>query len=103
MPVKPPRQPRLVLSAVALMLLAGCGSVDNIGRRVGTAFTPYKVEVVQGNFVSREQVQALQTGMSREQVRQVLGTPLVTSLFHADTSHRVNGIALDVTTSHRLE
>jgi len=40
--------------------------------------------VVQGNFVSREQVEALQPGMSRQQVREVLGTPLVTSLFHAD-------------------
>jgi outer membrane protein assembly factor BamE len=48
------------------------------------AITPYKVEVVQGNFVSSEQVQALQPGMSRQQVREILGTPLVTSVFHAD-------------------
>jgi outer membrane protein assembly factor BamE len=82
--VKTTRQPRLVLAAVALALLAGCGSYDNIGRRVSTALTPYKVEVVQGNFVSREQVQALQPGMSRDQVKQILGTPLVTSLFHGD-------------------
>ncbi|XAH26332.1 outer membrane protein assembly factor BamE [Xylophilus sp. GW821-FHT01B05] len=46
--------------------------------------TPYKIEVVQGNFVSKEQAAALQTGMSRLQVREVLGTPLVTSIFHAD-------------------
>ncbi len=39
---------------------------------------------MQGNFVSREQVQALQPGMGRQQVRDILGTPLVTSLFHAD-------------------
>lgn len=45
---------------------------------------PYRPEVVQGNFVSREQVQALRAGMSRQMVREVLGTPLVTSLFHAD-------------------
>lgn len=49
-----------------------------------SAITPYKVEVVQGNFVSREQVEALQPGMSRQQVREILGTPLVTSVFHAD-------------------
>jgi outer membrane protein assembly factor BamE len=84
MPVKPLRQSRFLFATVAISLLAGCGSFDNIGRRVSTAFTPYKVEVVQGNFVSREQVQALQPGMSREQVKQVLGTPLVTSLFHGD-------------------
>lgn len=44
----------------------------------------YKPEVVQGNFVSREQVQALRAGMPRQAVRDVLGTPLVTSLFHGD-------------------
>jgi outer membrane protein assembly factor BamE len=44
----------------------------------------YKPEVVQGNFVSREQVQALRAGMPRQAVRDILGTPLVTSLFHAD-------------------
>jgi outer membrane protein assembly factor BamE len=87
MPAMSLRQSRVVLASVALTLLAGCGSFgsfDGVGRRVGTALTPYKVEVVQGNFISREQVQALQPGMTRDQVRQVLGTPLVTSLFHAD-------------------
>jgi outer membrane protein assembly factor BamE len=81
----PQRQSRLVLAAAAaLALLAGCGSVDTVSHRLANAITPYKVEVVQGNFISREQVEALQPGMNREQVRQVLGTPLVTSLFHAD-------------------
>jgi outer membrane protein assembly factor BamE len=51
---------------------------------VAGSITPYRVEVVQGNFVSREQVDALKPGMSRQQVRELLGTPLVTSLFHAD-------------------
>ncbi len=46
--------------------------------------TPYHIEVVQGNFVSSEQVQALRPGMTRNQVREILGTPLITSPFHAD-------------------
>lgn len=46
--------------------------------------TPYKVDVIQGNFVAKEQIEQLQTGMSRDQVKAVLGTPLMTSLFHAD-------------------
>jgi outer membrane protein assembly factor BamE len=74
---------RLALAAAAaLALLAGCGSFDSATHRFATSITPYRIEVVQGNFISREQVEALQKGMSREQVRQVLGTPLVTSLFH---------------------
>ena len=84
MPAMPSRQTLPVLAAAVLALLAGCGSVDSTGRRIATALTPYKIEVVQGNFVSKEQVEALRPGMSREQVRQVLGTPLVTDLFHAE-------------------
>jgi outer membrane protein assembly factor BamE len=80
----PLRQSRLVLAAAALALLAGCGSMSGASSRFLDSVTPYKVEVVQGNFVSREQVEALQKGMSTEQVRQILGTPLVTSLFHGE-------------------
>ena len=85
MPAMPLRQSRLVLAAAAaLLLLAGCGTVDGASRRITDAITPYRIEIVQGNFVSREQVEALQKGMSPEQVRQILGTPLVTSLFHGE-------------------
>ena len=85
MPAMPPRQTRPVLAAVAaVVLLAGCGSMQNVGRSVTSVISPYRVEVVQGNFVSKEQVEALQKGMSREQVRQILGTPLVSSVFHND-------------------
>ena len=81
----PLRTRRSVLVAAAILAaLAGCSTVDGASRSIANAITPYKVEVVQGNFISREQVEALQKGMSREQVRNVLGTPLVTSLFHSD-------------------
>ena len=84
MPAKPLRHSRLVLAAAAAVaLLAGCGALD-AGSRVTTALTPYRIEIVQGNFVSKEQVEALQKGMTRDQVRQILGTPLVTSLFHGE-------------------
>jgi outer membrane protein assembly factor BamE len=82
------RMPRLArqsaLLAAAGVALAGCGSFDSVGQRVAGLVTPYRVDVVQGNFVSREQVEALKPGMSRQQVRDVLGSPLVASLFHAD-------------------
>ena len=44
----------------------------------------YRHEVLQGNFISSEQAQALQPGMTRAQVRQILGTPLITDLFRSD-------------------
>ena len=42
----------------------------------------YVPEVVQGNFVSREQKEYLKPGLTRQQVKEVLGTPLVASIFH---------------------
>ena len=82
MPVKLPRKSRLVLAAVAAALVAGCGTFDDVSRTMTGALTPHKIEIVQGNFISKEQVEALQPRMSRQQVREILGTPLVTSLFH---------------------
>jgi outer membrane protein assembly factor BamE len=46
--------------------------------------TPYRIDIVQGNVVTREQAAQLRPGMSRLQVREIVGTPLVADLFHAD-------------------
>jgi len=73
-----------IRSCTALACLAIVSGCADTSQRVVGMVKPYRVEVVQGNFVSREQVQALQTGMSRQQVREILGTPLVTSLFHVN-------------------
>ena len=66
------------------VLLSGCETASRTASRTITALSPYRFDVVQGNFVSKEQVQMLQKGMSRRQVRDVLGTPLVASVFHAN-------------------
>ena len=81
---QPASIPRLAVALAAATLVAGCGTFNDASQRVAGLFTPYRVEIVQGNFISREQVEALKPGMSRQQVRDILGTPLVTSLFHAD-------------------
>jgi outer membrane protein assembly factor BamE len=91
-PVNPPRHPGLRVAGLALALAgllgaAGCTTVKNIGSSVSTLgglITPYKIDILQGNVVTAEQVQALQPGMPRDQVRNILGTPLLTSAFHAD-------------------
>jgi outer membrane protein assembly factor BamE len=46
--------------------------------------TPYRITVQQGNFVSQEMVTQLKQGMTREQVRFLLGTALLTDMFHED-------------------
>lgn len=47
-------------------------------------FSPYRVDVQQGNFVSREMLAQLKPGMTPEQVQFALGTPLLRDIFHAD-------------------
>jgi outer membrane protein assembly factor BamE len=47
-------------------------------------FSPYKPDVQQGNFVSQEMVAQLKEGMTPNQVVFLLGTPLLTDIFHAD-------------------
>jgi outer membrane protein assembly factor BamE len=85
MPAIPQRRHWLHVGAIAASLCLGaCSSVGDTTRGALTAITPYKVEVVQGNFVSKEQVAALKPGMSRQQVREVLGTSLLTDVFHGN-------------------
>ena len=67
-----------------VFLASGCGSLDKASNSVARMLEPYRMEIVQGNVVSREQVAALPKGASRAQVVAVLGTPLLTSVFHAD-------------------
>jgi outer membrane protein assembly factor BamE len=47
-------------------------------------FSPYRPDIQQGNFVSQEMLSQLKVGQTREQVRFLLGTPLLTDMFHAD-------------------
>jgi outer membrane protein assembly factor BamE len=76
----------LMASLSGLVLITGCGSaVDNTQRAwMNKVFQPYVPDVVQGNFISSEQYAKLAVGQSREQVRQILGTPLLASYFHAN-------------------
>jgi outer membrane protein assembly factor BamE len=79
--------PRGCASALILAVgavLSACSTVDDASRKLANSITPYKVEVVQGNFVSKEQVDALKPGMPRQQVKDILGTPLLQSVFHGD-------------------
>jgi len=68
------------LAAMAALLLASCGSA----RLPVPSITPYRIEIQQGNFVSQEMASQLKPGMSKDQVRFVMGTPLITDSFHAD-------------------
>mgnify|MGYP000252211351 CR=1 FL=1 len=72
----------ITLASLVTASLLGCQSRPKL--EVPNLIKPYKSEVVQGNFVSSEQVAALRAGMPRATVRNILGTPLLSSVFHAD-------------------
>jgi outer membrane protein assembly factor BamE len=75
---------RLALGA-ALCAAAtfGCTSLQSEGNLLGV-ITPYRIDIVQGNVVTKEQIALIKPGMSRTQVRDLLGSPMVTDVFHAD-------------------
>ena len=57
--------------AIACALVAGCAFV-------------HKIDVQQGNYVTEDAVAKLKTGMTKTEVRQTLGTPLLSDIFHAN-------------------
>ena len=76
----------IALLVMGAAILTGCSTkVDETQRTMmNSIFRPYVPDIVQGNFISSEQYAKLEVGMSREQVRQILGTPLLASYFHAN-------------------
>ncbi len=80
------KNPRLEAPAAAGTTAnqASSGVQTSKQRRLFGIFSPYRIDVQQGNFISQEMVNQLKPGMTEDQVRFVLGTPLLTDIFHAD-------------------
>lgn len=90
----------IVLLTGLVVALSGCSSTktpdqtasaDNSGVKVSGQnrglfgfLRPYRIDIQQGNFVSKEMVAQLRPGLTRDQVRFVLGTPLLNDIFHAN-------------------
>lgn len=82
----------LLASLPLLALLGGCSylptwdslpSLPSVtGEKVLGVLTPYRVEVVQGNVLTKEMVARVKPGMPKAQVRDLLGSPLLTDVFH---------------------
>ena len=68
------------LAVVPILLLLAACSTDKVTEKL----SPYKIDVQQGNVVTQEMVAKLKAGMTKSQVRFILGTPLITDVFHAD-------------------
>jgi len=64
---------RTALIAVGLLTVASLG-----------AGCVYRINIQQGNFLKQADVDAVQTGMTRSQVRYLLGTPMVADSFNKE-------------------
>jgi outer membrane protein assembly factor BamE len=72
-----------VLTAAALCV-AALGGCARSGAESSGLFSPYRIDLPQGNYITAEMLEKLRPGMTREQVRLVLGSPLLQPLFRAD-------------------
>ena len=77
-------KPVLSLTLLLAFGLSGCTSWVGHSDRFAYVVPLYKVEIVQGNVVTKEQAERVKPGQTREQVRELLGSPMVTSAFHGD-------------------
>ena len=71
----------LLATASLAVATAGCASSD---RNRSGPFAPYRIDVPQGNYVDQTMLGQVKEGMSREQVRFALGTPLLIDPFRPD-------------------
>lgn len=72
-----------------LPFLAACSNTLQMPQmpqmpQITNYLSPYRIDVRQGNFVTQEMVAQLKPGLTRDQVRFILGSPLVADMFHAD-------------------
>ncbi len=66
------------------VLLAACASESSLRSYVPQIVTPYRIDIQQGNFITPDMVRKLAVGQTREQVRFILGTPLLVDIFRAN-------------------
>jgi outer membrane protein assembly factor BamE len=73
------------LNLLTIFLIAtalfGCGTSE---KYVPLPNLVYRIDIQQGNLITQEMINQLKPGMSRDQVRYVLGTPPIADAFHQD-------------------
>ncbi len=73
-----------LVAGLLAVLLAACASESSLRSYVPQIVTPYRIDIQQGNFITPDMLQKLAVGQTREQVRFILGTPLLVDIFRAN-------------------
>lgn len=72
----------------ASLALSGCSTIsgwgDQISEGLGELPLMYRPDVQQGNVIEQTQINRLEIGMSKNQARFVMGTPILIDVFHQD-------------------
>ena len=68
---------RLARLVSLALVLAGCSWVPR-------PVTEYKIDIQQGNVLTQDMVSQLRPGLTKDQVRFILGTPVLMDMFHAN-------------------
>ncbi|MCD6734740.1 MAG: outer membrane protein assembly factor BamE [Burkholderiaceae bacterium] len=79
---RPARAAWLLAATLAAALAAG-GCAQRDPNRSGL-LDPYRTDLPQGNYLTQQTLDQVKEGMTREQVRFALGTPLLRHVFHPD-------------------
>ena len=74
---------RLLPLFAAVLLLAGCANWRDYVPSMGSLGV-YKLDINQGNYITQDMVEKLKAGQTKQQVRLILGTPLLVSAFRDD-------------------
>lgn len=86
----PDRAGAMCRTAAAVAVCLGLVACSGLGEKLQPLpsaeglVSPYRIDILQGNVVTREQAQVLKPGLTKDQVRGLLGSPLLTSVFHGD-------------------
>lgn len=75
------RTAKLLCLAILPLAVGACSSTSV---HVPNFLRPYRPDVQQGNIITKDMVDQLRPGMTRDQVRFLLGTPMLTDIFHQD-------------------
>ena len=72
----PGRFPQIAVALGAAVFAGACSQLPQV--------TPYRMEIQQGNMVNQEMISKLSPGMTKDQVRFILGSPLIIDPFRVD-------------------